>query len=91
MDSDRSDFGKTSGEEPALTQKNSQTIIGEDTLASDGTTAESNLDTETSTRTRSGAIPSSYGASGGTTDAYEEGAGQADADAQQVGADGAGI
>lgn len=90
MDSDRSDFGKTPAEEPALTQKNSQTVIGEDALAADGGSAESGAagEASTSTRTRIGAIPSSYGAAGGTTDAYEEGAGQADADAAGAGADG---
>ncbi|MEA2688207.1 MAG: hypothetical protein QOD51_814 [Candidatus Eremiobacteraeota bacterium] len=92
MSNDRtSTRGDAATSEPSLTQKNSQTIIAEDALAGESGTAESNLDRETSTRTRSGAIPSSYGAAGGTTDAYEEGAGQADADAGQAGADGAGI
>ncbi|HYW52829.1 MAG TPA: hypothetical protein VFF00_08190 [Candidatus Elarobacter sp.] len=68
---DRTDPGETATDEPALTQQNSETIRGETTLA-DGGTAESNVD-ESSTRTRSGAIPSSYGAAGGTTDATEEG------------------
>jgi hypothetical protein len=67
---DRTDSGNTT-DEPALTQQNSDTVRGETTLADQGT-AESNLD-ESSTRTRSGAIPSSYGAAGGTTDATEEG------------------
>lgn len=65
-----SDDGAT--DEPALTQRNSETVRGETNLAGEGT-AESNLDDQTSTRTRSGAIPSSYGAAGGTTDATEEG------------------
>jgi hypothetical protein len=76
MSNDRTNTrGDAATSEPALTQKNSQTIIGEETLAGDGGSA----------------VPSSYGAAGGTTDAYEEGAGQADADAGQAGADGAGI
>ena len=58
-------------DEPALTQRNTETIRGETTLA-DETTEESNVE-ETSTHTKSGAIPSSYGAAGGTTDATEEG------------------
>ena len=92
MSNDRTSAGGDAAtSEPALTQKNSQTVIGEDTLAGDGGAVESNLDRETSTRTRSGAIPSSYGAAGGTTDAYEEGAGEADAEATRAGADGAGI
>jgi hypothetical protein len=68
---DRTESGQTANDEPALTQQNSETVRGETTLADEGT-AESNLD-ESSTRTRSGAIPSSYGAAGGTTDATEEG------------------
>jgi len=65
----RSDQGMT--QEPALTQRNSETVRGETTLADD-TTSEGNVE-ETSTRTKSGAIPASYGAAGGTTDATEEG------------------
>jgi hypothetical protein len=67
---DRTDSRNTT-DEPALTQRNSETVRGETTLADEGT-AESNLD-ESSTRTRGGAIPTSYGAAGGTTDATEEG------------------
>ena len=62
-------------EEPALTQKNSATVRGEETLADTGT-VESNQVGDTSTHTKLGTIPSSYGAAGGTTDAYEEGAGE---------------
>lgn len=72
MNDDRttdSDQGTT--DEPALTQRNTETIRGETTLADEGP-EESELD-ESSTRTKSGAIPSSYGAAGGTTDATEEG------------------
>jgi hypothetical protein len=43
-------------DEPALTQRNTETIRGEETLADDGS-----------------AVPASYGAAGGTTDATEEG------------------
>ena len=68
---DRTDPGQTANDEPALTERNTETVRGETTLADEGS-AESNLD-ESSTRTRSGAIPSSYGASGGTADATEEG------------------
>jgi hypothetical protein len=64
-----SDQGTT--DEPALTQRNTETIRGETTLAEENT-EESNLG-ESSTRTKSGVIPSSYGAAGGTTDATEEG------------------
>jgi hypothetical protein len=63
-----SDQGTTG--EPALTQRNSETVRGETTLADDS--ASESLE-ETSTRTKSGAIPASYGAAGGTTDATEEG------------------
>jgi hypothetical protein len=69
---DRTNSGDPNTDEPALTERNSETVRGETTLADDGT-AESNLDRGTSTRTGLGAIPSSYGAAGGTTDATEEG------------------
>ena len=49
--------------EPALTQKNSETVRGEEAL-SEGGAAEGNVE-ETSTHTKLGAIPSSYGAPGG--------------------------
>ena len=62
-----SDLPATS--EPQLTDQNSRTVRGEEILA-DGGTVESN---ETNTRSKSVAIPSSYGAAGGTTDATEEG------------------
>jgi hypothetical protein len=86
MTDDRtSTSGEAAAAEPALTEKNSETVREETTLADEGgTTADEgrttapNLSGETSTRTKSGAIPSSYGAAGGTTDAYEEGAGEAE-------------
>jgi hypothetical protein len=63
MSNERTNSGNgAAADEPALTQKNSQTVTGETTLAD-----------QTSTRTETGAIPSSYGAAGGTTDATEEG------------------
>jgi hypothetical protein len=73
MNDDRTDAGSQgTSDEPALTEKNSRTIRGEEVLEKGGR-VESNLDRETSTRTKSGVIPSSYGAAGGTTDATEEG------------------
>lgn len=73
MDDDRTNAGgDTANDEPALTQKNTETVRGEATLAK-GESTESNLSGETSTRTKLGAVPSSYGAAGGTTDATEEG------------------
>ena len=70
-DDTTNDSGQGTTDEPALTQRNTETIRGETTLAGDGT-EESNAG-ESSTRTKTGAIPSSYGAAGGTTDATEEG------------------
>ncbi|MBV8368695.1 MAG: hypothetical protein JO036_07120 [Candidatus Eremiobacteraeota bacterium] len=63
-------------DEPALTEKNSRTVLGEETLADESVEVESNRPGATSTHTKVGAIPASYGAAGGTTDAYEEGAGE---------------
>ncbi len=60
MSNDRTSSGDAATSEPALTQKNSETIRGEETLADEH------------------AAPV-YGAAGDTTDAYEEGAGEADA------------
>ncbi|HEV3088581.1 MAG TPA: hypothetical protein VGX96_15310 [Candidatus Elarobacter sp.] len=77
MNDDRTqarDVGET--EEPELTEKNSRTISAEEMLADESTEVESKLTGETSTHTKLGVIPSSYGAAGGTTDAYEEGAGE---------------
>jgi hypothetical protein len=71
MDENTTNSSRGTTDEPALTQRNTETVRGETELA-DESTAESNLD-ESSTRTKSGAIPSSYGAAGGTTDATEEG------------------
>ena len=58
-------------EEPALTERNSQTIRAEEDLVERGTV-------ETSTRVRSGAIPSSYGARGGVAPQADEGSGDDD-------------
>ena len=71
MNDDTTNSADNTTDEPALTQRNTETVRGETTLADEGDT-ESNLD-ESSTHTKSGAIPSSYGAAGGTTDATEEG------------------
>ena len=67
MSNDRTDPGEGATDEPALTQRNTETIRGEETLADE--VSELTMD-RTSTRT---VIPSSYGAAGGTTDATEEG------------------
>jgi hypothetical protein len=58
-------------DEPALTQRNTETVRGETTLA-DESIADLVID-EGSTRVNLGVVPSSYGAAGGTTDATEEG------------------
>ena len=63
--------GQGTTDEPALTETNSRTIRGEEQLGAQSTTVESNV--ETSTRTKLGVIPSSYGAAGSTIDATEEG------------------
>ena len=68
-DKHNSDQGTT--DEPALTQRNTETVRGETTLADESIT-ELLID-EGSTRTNLGVVPSSYGAAGGTTDATEEG------------------
>jgi hypothetical protein len=52
--------------EPSLTQKNSETVKGEETLADRGA-AQGEVE-GTSTRTKIGAIPSSYGAPGGLSE-----------------------
>ena len=57
--------------EPALTQKNSATVKGEESLAEGA--AER---IETSTHARDGAIPSSYGSHGGTAPQADEGSGE---------------
>jgi len=57
-------------DEPALTQKNSATILEEDQITDSGA---SSLERQTSERAKVRVIPSSYGAAGGTTDATEEG------------------
>ncbi len=67
------DEGRSAGDEPALTERNSRTIRGEEALGADKTAVESNLDARTAARTKIGVVPSSYGAGGGTTDATEEG------------------
>jgi hypothetical protein len=77
MKDDRTNARETgANDEPALTEKNSLTVLGEDLLADEAVDVESKLTGEASTHTKLGAIPSSYGAAGGTTDAYEEGAGE---------------
>ncbi|MDB5071994.1 MAG: hypothetical protein JWM87_3105 [Candidatus Eremiobacteraeota bacterium] len=77
MTDDRTNAGgQAATGEPALTQKNSATVRGEEILADSGTAED--LSGETTTRTKTGAMPPSYGAAGGTTDAYEESAGEAD-------------
>ncbi len=62
--------GGTAGE-PGLTQKNSATVKGEETLAD--AAAEQ---VETSTHPRGGAVPSSYGSHGGTAPQADEGSGE---------------
>ena len=77
MTDDRTNAGgEAAAGEPALTQKNSATVQGEAILADAGTAED--LGGDTSTRANAGAMPPSYGAAGGTTDAYEESAGEAD-------------
>jgi hypothetical protein len=77
MTDDRTNAGgEAATGEPALTQKNSATIRGEEILADSGTAGD--LAGETGTRTTTGSMPPSYGAAGDTTDAYEESAGEAD-------------
>ena len=74
MNDDRTNgAGRSAGDEPALTEKNTRTIRGEEILEDSASRVESNLDAQTSTRTKLGAIPSSYGSAGGTADATEEG------------------
>ena len=59
--------------EAELTQTNARTVRGEDDLAqTDPETDQIETVDGTSTRTRSGAIPSSYGASGGVGENAEE-------------------
>ncbi|HEX3464872.1 MAG TPA: hypothetical protein VHS78_12565 [Candidatus Elarobacter sp.] len=70
MNDDTTNSGQGSTDEPGLTQRNTETIRGETTLADEN--PEDTVE-ETSTHTKSGVIPSSYGAAGGTTDATEEG------------------
>ncbi|HZX68235.1 MAG TPA: hypothetical protein VFE70_05085 [Candidatus Elarobacter sp.] len=70
MNTDRTNPDKSAGDEPGLTDKNTETIRGEETLADEGT-IESKRNEEPGIR----ATPArtSYGAAGGTTDATEEG------------------
>ncbi|HEY4441537.1 MAG TPA: hypothetical protein VGN14_13855 [Candidatus Elarobacter sp.] len=71
MNDDRTRNGdEAANNEPGLTERNTETIRGEEEIADEDTTVdESNIERldDTSTRTKSGAIPSSYGASGGMT------------------------
>ena len=77
MNNDRTNAGQTgASDEPGLTEKNSRTVLGEETLADESVEVESKRTGDTSTHTKLGVIPASYGAAGGTTDAYEEGADQ---------------
>ena len=79
MNGDRDDSGDQDANDGlALTEKNSATIRAEEEVAERGTV-------ETSTRVRSGAIPSSYGARGGFAPQADEGSGDDD------GGDGNGI
>jgi hypothetical protein len=61
--SEDADLGKSdlerAGDEPALTERNTETIRGEEILAGDDTRDET--------------LPAAYGKAGGTTDATEEG------------------
>ena len=59
MDTNRTNPDTSAGEEPGLTEKNSETVRGEEILAEPGIGA--------------GSVRTSYGAAGGTTDATEEG------------------
>ncbi|HZO94576.1 MAG TPA: hypothetical protein VFB22_12545 [Candidatus Baltobacteraceae bacterium] len=71
MDEANDAAGTGTSPEPELTQKNTETVRGEESLAQSGTgDAES-----TSTHTKVGAIPSSYGAPGGA-DAPPPGTGE---------------
>ena len=56
----------TDASEPGQTETNSATVLAEDALTGDGDAASPVAD-ETSTRPKIGAIPSSYGAPGGST------------------------
>jgi 2-haloacid dehalogenase len=68
---DRTNSGEAgTAEEPGLTQKNSATVKGEETLADAGTEQ-----VETSSRPRDGAIPSSYGSHGGVAPQADESSG----------------
>ena len=69
---DRTNSGESgTAEEPDLTQKNSATVKGEETLADAGTEQ-----VETSSRPRDGAIPSSYGSHGGVAPQADESSGE---------------
>jgi hypothetical protein len=57
-------------DEPALTQKNSATVLGEEQITDSG---ESSAERDASERTQVRVMPSSYGAAGDTADATEEG------------------
>jgi hypothetical protein len=79
MTDDRTNSGgQAATGEPALTQKNSATVRGEETLAADGGTAESYADGEAGGRPKTAASAPVYGAAGDTTDAYEGGDDQED-------------
>jgi hypothetical protein len=64
MNDDRTNVGDDAALDPSTETNNPQTI--DEGVSGDEGSVES-LDTSTSTRTKSGVIPSSYGAGGGTT------------------------
>ena len=80
MTEDRTNAGgEAATAEPALTQKNSQTIRGEELLADDVGGVELNVDGYSGTRPKAAnASAPVYGAAGDTTDAYEGGDDQED-------------
>ena len=70
MNNNRTNPDEGALDEPTLTQKNSETVRGEEILAAEGT-VESNRNEEPGLRYVS--ARTSYGEGGGTTDATEEG------------------
>jgi hypothetical protein len=71
MDDRTNSGGGGTADEPGLTEKNSATVKGEETLAETSTER-----IETSTHPRGGAIPSSYGSHGGMAPQADEGSGE---------------
>jgi hypothetical protein len=73
MNDDRNrDADNTGPEEPELTQRNSRTVLSEDDLAEAEAESDELKVEGSSTRTKLGVIPSSYGASGGIGENAEE-------------------